>query len=378
MKKKITLFILVSFVLILFPRKSYAAGNPCSAVAGSTKLTDIYFTPKQDLTVTYISGMVSLDPGIVTSYNSFGIKIYYENDTSYQQIDQRNLKPANNIMGFSIPTGNYFTFNPKYTFNEDPLIVELFGDNNYLCYLSYNEYKLQKPSCVSIIQTINGQINQDITVSGQIDIPNFKISLKGRQIIAGPVNSDSYGNFSFTFRHISPENYTGTVVSGNGGQALNNCSFTVNVGLLPITPNLTPNPIPSEAQSQTPSSDCGGAKGLKLTECTNCITPKTASSPDGVYESGGSWTALDCIPTDPQGFVQWLLLKLAIPTAGGIAFLIMLYGVFTIIVSSGNPEKLNQGKEMIVSAIAGLIMILFSVFLLRLIGVDILGIPGFK
>jgi hypothetical protein len=67
----------------------------------------------------------------------------------------------------------------------------------------------------------------------------------------------------------------------------------------------------------------------------------------------------------------------AISLGGGIAFLIMGVGAFLFITSQGNPEQLQKGKEMIVSAGAGLLFIIFSIFLLRLIGVDILKIPGF-
>jgi hypothetical protein len=42
----------------------------------------------------------------------------------------------------------------------------------------------------------------------------------------------------------------------------------------------------------------------------------------------------------------------------------------------GNPQRLNAGKEMLTAAIIGLLLLLFGVFALRLIGVNILGIPG--
>jgi len=87
-------------------------------------------------------------------------------------------------------------------------------------------------------------------------------------------------------------------------------------------------------------------------------------------------TALGCIPIDtPTNFVGWLLPNM-IGVVGGIAFLLMLYGGFIIITSSGDPEKVKAGQETITSAIAGLLFAIFSLFLLRLIGVDILRIPG--
>ena len=87
-------------------------------------------------------------------------------------------------------------------------------------------------------------------------------------------------------------------------------------------------------------------------------------------------TALGCIPTkDTSLFVAWLMRR-AIGIGGGIAFLLMIFAGFQIITSSGDPQKLQAGKELFTSAIVGLILIIFSVFLLELIGVRILNIPG--
>lgn len=96
---------------------------------------------------------------------------------------------------------------------------------------------------------------------------------------------------------------------------------------------------------------------------------------DTGYHPGakGIQTALGCIPTEIQPFVSWLF-KYAISIAGGIAFLMIIFASFQMITSSGDPEKLNKAKQMLGSAVAGLLFIAFAVFLLRVIGVDILKI----
>ena len=45
--------------------------------------------------------------------------------------------------------------------------------------------------------------------------------------------------------------------------------------------------------------------------------------------------------------------------------------------SQGNPEAVKAAQEMIVSAVTGLLFIIFSYVILQIIGADILGIPGF-
>ena len=91
-----------------------------------------------------------------------------------------------------------------------------------------------------------------------------------------------------------------------------------------------------------------------------------------------SWTAIGCIDTTSPASFTSSLINLGIAIGGGIAFLLMLFGGFQVMTSAGNPDQLEAGKELVSAALAGLLMIIFSVFLLRIIGVDILGLPGFS
>lgn len=88
-------------------------------------------------------------------------------------------------------------------------------------------------------------------------------------------------------------------------------------------------------------------------------------------------TALGCIETTPAGIIQKLF-GLSLGIAGGIAFLMIILGAMQIQTSAGNPERVNQGKEIVEGAITGLLLIIFAVFILRIIGVNLLGIPGFS
>lgn len=85
-------------------------------------------------------------------------------------------------------------------------------------------------------------------------------------------------------------------------------------------------------------------------------------------------TGLGCIPTDASQLVSWIL-RFSLGIGGGLALLLMSFAGIEIMTSQGDPEKLNEGKERFTSAIIGLAFVVMSVFLLRVIGVDILGTP---
>lgn len=115
---------------------------------------------------------------------------------------------------------------------------------------------------------------------------------------------------------------------------------------------------------------------------------KSVADPDckSCFDGGGVWTAIGCLGQGSgsgnsggtlNDFIQSFL-RIGTGLGGGIAFLLILFSGFQRITSTGNPEKLHEAKDLMTAAISGLLMIIFSVFLLRLIGVDILGIPGLR
>jgi hypothetical protein len=51
-----------------------------------------------------------------------------------------------------------------------------------------------------------------------------------------------------------------------------------------------------------------------------------------------------------------------------------VYAGFIIMTSSGSPKKLAAGKELLTAAISGLLLLVLGAYLLRLVGVELLGI----
>jgi hypothetical protein len=122
-----------------------------------------------------------------------------------------------------------------------------------------------------------------------------------------------------------------------------------------------------------PFEICAAAGSFKE-QCLKCMGTMDPDNPAN-QKVDKIWTGIGCISTDPKDFaVQFL--QLAIGIAGGIALLLMVYGSFLVSTSAGDPKKSEEGKEIITGTIAGLLFIIFSAILLRLIGVEILSIPG--
>ena len=86
-------------------------------------------------------------------------------------------------------------------------------------------------------------------------------------------------------------------------------------------------------------------------------------------------SALGCIPIDMTAFGSWFM-QIIFGIAGGVAFLLMVYGFVLMAVSGGDEKKVQGAKETVTSAITGLLISIFALFIFRLIAVNILQIPG--
>ena len=171
---------------------------------------------------------------------------------------------------------------------------------------------------------------------------------------------------------------TARACTGPPGVSIGNCCRAP-------TPTPTPGlcPIGSTCRSYVTPDLCDSAGGTpKICRISsggmgNCCVPKPSNLVCN-SNSTGIRTAIGCFPViSKDAFTKYLLIW-GIGIAGGIGFLLIVYGGFMVTTSSGDPKRLSAGKELITASLMGLTLLLFGVYILKLIGVDILGIPGLQ
>lgn len=136
--------------------------------------------------------------------------------------------------------------------------------------------------------------------------------------------------------------------------------------------------IPVSAATPTPQPTCDQCGWCSTATQPKPKPPNWTSCQQCLAKPRSYFTVFGCISTDPSGapFVKSIL-SIVFGISGGIAFLVVIMGSGTILTSAGNPERLQAGKDMVTSSLIGIFLIIFSVFLLRVVGFDILKIPGF-
>lgn len=126
---------------------------------------------------------------------------------------------------------------------------------------------------------------------------------------------------------------------------------------------------PATTLEQTPFKLCSQITNPTLQQkCLDCA--------GGEEGKNGVWTAVGCIKRDPKSIVQRFV-ELGLGLGGGVCLLMTIAGGFLLTTSQGNPKQADEAKEMITSAVIGLLFIIFSVVILQFIGVTIFHIPGF-
>lgn len=96
----------------------------------------------------------------------------------------------------------------------------------------------------------------------------------------------------------------------------------------------------------------------------------------GCLGSDSIWTSLGCFPKGRTPLITTLV-RVGLSLAGGIALLSILTAAFMFSTSSGNQQKVSDARDLMTSAIIGLLFIIFSVTILQFIGGTVLRIPGF-
>jgi len=115
---------------------------------------------------------------------------------------------------------------------------------------------------------------------------------------------------------------------------------------------------------------CKNVHAEEYQACEDCVTGKNGK-PVGV------WTGIGCVYANIKDFIQNTLFDFGIKLAGLISLACIIFAAFQLQTSRGSPEKIKKAQELLTSCIMGLMLIIFSIFILRLIGVSILKIPGF-
>jgi hypothetical protein len=92
---------------------------------------------------------------------------------------------------------------------------------------------------------------------------------------------------------------------------------------------------------------------------------------------GGFPSALGCMPMNKvDRFLSEGVLGIGITFAGAFSVLCIIFGAIQFQLSGGESAKVQKAQKLITQCVIGLLIIIFSIFLLRFVGVNLLRIYG--
>lgn len=238
----------------------------------------------------------------------------------------------------------------------------------------------QSASCANFSASINGS-SVALNASGCTPAGSYLVQvLQNNEVLEANemfINKEGGGN-SIIFHLNKPGNYQARLLFSY--EEIRLIDFSIQ-DVTPLKCGDPCNPNDLNCPQGCPSRWTGSAWYCLSPEDPNpgepTSTPINTEISCTTGGKGGVQTALGCIPTNPMDLVKWLFPYL-LGFGGLAAFGLIVFSGFQLMTSSGDPQKIQGAKETITSAITGLIFIILSLFLLRLIGVDILGLPGLE
>jgi len=272
---------------------------------------------------------------------------------------------------------SFFSLSPQKVFAADPVahigtaeVYQKRGDKE--CNL-FN-------SCIQVGQEIKIKLS-DISYENGTPFPegeNVGISLDGQQL----------GCWDAPYLWVpATGGIVETTIAGSSLQA--GCSYKIVVqlpkdagGAGQKNDNYKTFSTSSDAKLQcgTDEEQCNTEIGVVATYelCAQQIKANTQERADceACFSKEGIWTAVGCIPSNPESVIKTVI-TIGLGIGGGVVLIMILAGSFMLSVSQGDPNKTKEAKEIITSAIIGLLFVIFSVTILQFIGVTILHIPGF-
>lgn len=90
-------------------------------------------------------------------------------------------------------------------------------------------------------------------------------------------------------------------------------------------------------------------------------------------QTSGYWSSFGCIPLNMSDLISKVILNVGIGLGGFIAVMCVTLNAIRLQLSRGDSSKIQSVRENMTSCILGLILILFSVFILRIVDITILG-----
>ncbi|MFA6005521.1 MAG: hypothetical protein WC775_03470 [Patescibacteria group bacterium] len=157
--------------------------------------------------------------------------------------------------------------------------------------------------------------------------------------------------------------------------------FTIYYLLSTISSVHAADPVPTP--EQTTCDLCGKCTDIYLnvqptpsnwSKCAACLYPPSSDTLRTSPNADKAFTVLGCIQTSSGGFTSFFV-NLFTSLMVGVSFLGIVFGAIKVMLARGDRDALIEGKRYVYGSLLALFVVLFAVFIVKLIGGTILKIP---